>query len=211
MRAAVQEASDLRPVFDSEHGPIHRFKDKKQTLPEAFDDEYFRHIQWAHLASGGAGGGMRWPNRHPHVLTSGMRAAQKALAGFLPLIDWTRFTRRNLNDELMVSARSVARFGCGDDRQAIVWLLRTDTLTRSGTLAREAPELSLELSIPSLLPGRYRVTCFDTLAGRVIDTRTCRLGTGERDTVALPLRTDLALAVCAAEGNPSESRDRSSL
>ena len=32
-------------------------------------------MSWAHLASGGAGGGMRWPNRHPHVLTSGMPPA----------------------------------------------------------------------------------------------------------------------------------------
>ena len=70
MRTAVIEAAPGRPVFDSEHGPIHSFKDKKRTLPPAFDDEYFRHIQWAHLASGGAGGGMRWPNRHPHVLTA---------------------------------------------------------------------------------------------------------------------------------------------
>lgn len=124
MRAAVQEARDGRPVFDSEHGPIHRFKDKKHTLAEPFDDQYFRHIQWAHLASGGAGGGMRWPNRHPHVLTPGMREAQRALSGFLPLIDWTRFHRRNLNQEIAVDVPQVAAFGCGDARQAVVWLLR---------------------------------------------------------------------------------------
>lgn len=59
IRAALAEAAIGRPVFDSEHGPIHTFKDRKRTLPEPFDDEYFRHIQWAHLASGGAGGGMR--------------------------------------------------------------------------------------------------------------------------------------------------------
>ena len=39
---------------------------------------------------------MRWPNRHPHVLTPGMRAAQGALARLLPLVDWTRFRRRPL-------------------------------------------------------------------------------------------------------------------
>ncbi|RZM10744.1 MAG: hypothetical protein EOP67_68020, partial [Sphingomonas sp.] len=83
MRAALAETDDARPVFDSEHGPIHSFKDRKRTLPEPFDDEYFRHIQWAHLASGGAGGGMRWPNRHPHILTPGMRAAQRTLADVL--------------------------------------------------------------------------------------------------------------------------------
>ncbi|TIT96391.1 MAG: hypothetical protein E5W39_19160, partial [Mesorhizobium sp.] len=59
---ALGEIRDGRPFLDSEHGPIHSFKDKKITLPEPFDDEYFRHLQWAHLAAGGAGGGMRWPN-----------------------------------------------------------------------------------------------------------------------------------------------------
>jgi hypothetical protein len=65
IREALSEIRDGRPLFDSEHGPIHTYKDHGMTLPEAFDDEYFRHMQWAHFASGGAGGGMRWPNRLP--------------------------------------------------------------------------------------------------------------------------------------------------
>jgi mannan endo-1,4-beta-mannosidase len=80
VREALAEIDDGRPFLDSEHGPIHAFKDRHCTLPEDFDDEYFRHMQWAHLASGGAGGGMRWPNRHPHQLTPGMRAAPLARA-----------------------------------------------------------------------------------------------------------------------------------
>ena len=78
IRDALAEISDTRPLFDSEHGPIHTFKDHGMTLPEPFDDEYFRHMQWAHFASGAAGGGMRWPNRTPHSLTCGMRGAQRA-------------------------------------------------------------------------------------------------------------------------------------
>src|SRR5207237_1345122 len=97
VRRSLEEITDGRPFLDSEHGPIHTFKDRKKTLPEPFDDEYFAHMQWAHLASGGAGGGMRWPNRRPHTLTPGMRRAQAALSRFLPLIDWTHFRRRNLN------------------------------------------------------------------------------------------------------------------
>lgn len=38
-----------------------------------FDDEYFRHIQWAHLASGGAGGGMLDPEAAP--VTTSLRIA----------------------------------------------------------------------------------------------------------------------------------------
>jgi mannan endo-1,4-beta-mannosidase len=63
VRECLGETPPGRPFLDTEHGPIHSFKDKKLTLPEPFDDEYFRHMSWAHLAAGGAGGGMRWPNR----------------------------------------------------------------------------------------------------------------------------------------------------
>ncbi len=65
VRHALAEIRDGRPFTDSETGPIHTYKDLGITLPEDFDAAYFRHMAWAHLASGGAGGGMRWPNRHP--------------------------------------------------------------------------------------------------------------------------------------------------
>src|SRR5206468_4111604 len=124
VREALGEVPAGRPFLDSEHGPIHTFKDHRRTLPESFDDEYFRHIQWTHLASGGAGGGMRWPNRNPHTLTSGMRRAQRALSGFLPLIDWPNFRRRLLNGDLTCTDADVALFGCGDTEQALLYLLR---------------------------------------------------------------------------------------
>ncbi|HEV7253672.1 MAG TPA: hypothetical protein VGN97_11335 [Mesorhizobium sp.] len=162
---ALTETPADRPFFDSEHGPIHSFKDKKRTLAEAFDDEYFRHMQWAHLASGGAGGGMRWPNRNPHVLTSGMRRAQKALSDFLPLVDWTRFRRQCLNGRIEASG-PVAAFGCGDEDQAVVYLLRKDTIGRDGTLRRDAAPISPALAIPGIGAGRFTVTAWDTREGR---------------------------------------------
>jgi mannan endo-1,4-beta-mannosidase len=139
----------MRPFFDSEHGPIHTFKDHHRTLPEAFDDEYFRHMQWAHFASGGAGGAMRWPNRNPHVLTPGMREAQKRLAAFLPLIEWNTFRRCNWNQEVRIAggAECVA-FACGDGSQAIVWLLRTGTIRKNGMLDREAKPMEVEIAVP---------------------------------------------------------------
>ena len=62
---ALAEIRDARPFLDTEHGPIHTYKDKQRTLPEAFDDEYFRHMQWAHLASGG--GRRRHALAEPHA------------------------------------------------------------------------------------------------------------------------------------------------
>lgn len=166
MRFAVEQTVDLRPVLDSEHGPIHAFIDKHRLLPEAFDNEYFRHIQWAHLASGGAGGGMRWPNRNPHVLTAGMRRAQWALARFVRFIDWTHFERRNLNGETG-QAKGLACFACGDRYQALLWLLRTDAIDARGMLDPGAPPRPAQLTVPGLVAGAYEVTAFDTRAGRV--------------------------------------------
>jgi mannan endo-1,4-beta-mannosidase len=165
MREALAEVRGRRPFFDSEHGPIHTFKDHRITLPEPFDDEYFRHMQWAHFASGGAGGGMRWPNREVHILTKGMHVAQQNLSRFLPIIDWRRFRRRNLHEEIAVERPELARFACGDQEQALVWLLRTDSIGRDGRLDRRASPISTRIRVPGMQPGCYEVTAWDTAIG----------------------------------------------
>ena len=223
VQQAIDEIRDDRPFLDSEHGPIHRFKDRHQTLPEEFDDEYFRHMQWAHLASGGAGGGMRWPNRHPHTLTAGMRDAQRSLAGFLPLIDWQRFRRRELGRELTLRDSATgatlplvaphgttapgrpptvrlkgsvaAAFGCADDAQAVLYLLRCDRLTTDGRIASDAPPRRVSLEVPGLSSGEYVVTEWDTLLGAARATHRCTHDGGVFRSPALALATDVALAV----------------
>ncbi len=164
MTEALDEITDGRPFFDTEHGPIHTFKDHGITLDEAFDDEYFRHVQWTHLACGGAGGGMRWPNRNPHTLTPGMRRAQRCFADFLPLIDWTRFRRRILNDELTCSDPDVAVFGCADETQAVLFLLRLRPLLKDGRVDSTIWS-SIAVEVPGLSPGRYRATVWRTEGG----------------------------------------------
>ncbi|HEY8359740.1 MAG TPA: hypothetical protein VIL30_19985 [Ramlibacter sp.] len=194
VREALQHLEPRRPFFDSEHGPIHAFKDLHRTLPEPFDDEYFRHIQWAHLASGAAGGGMRWPNRHPHVLTAGMREAQRNMAGFLACIDWARFQRRNLNQEIQVSSPAFAVFGCGDDRQAIAWLLRQDC-TKNGRLDPEAAALAASVTLPGLADGSYMVRCWDTASGSEVARMQVESRQGAATLELPPVRADIALAV----------------
>jgi mannan endo-1,4-beta-mannosidase len=198
VREALAETSDGRPYLDSEHGPIHRFKDHHTTLPEPFDDEYFRHMQWAHFASGGAGGGMRWPNRHPHRLTAGMRRAQRALAGFLPLIDWPRFRRRNLNDEIGLAIPGFAAFACGDERQAVLWLLRTDAVGEDGMVRRDATPAPLGAAVPGLAAGRYRVTPWDTERGEPGAPFTLGHQGGTLRLALPPVRADLAVAITPA-------------
>jgi hypothetical protein len=191
-----------RPFFDSEHGPIHSFKDKQITLPEPFDDDYHRHVQWAHLAAGGAGGGMRWPNRHPHRLTPGMLAAQRAMTKFLPLIAWQRFDRRNVNAAVLcrdprgrvVDEAVVARFAVASRDQAVAYLLRRDIVGADGRLACGAPPLSLAITVPELAPGRYRATLFDTERGAIIGWAEAVCEGKYGATVSVTVATDLAIA-----------------
>jgi mannan endo-1,4-beta-mannosidase len=220
---AIAGIRDDRPFLDSEHGPIHAFKDRHRTLSAAFDDEYFRHMQWAHLAAGGAGGGMRWPNRHPHTLTEGMRDAQHALARFLPLIDWTRFRRRPLGGSLVVrDARSgaplrrvtacppadpagapvvrlagaeCAAFACGDASQAVIHLLRVDERTADGRLRRDVPARPVVVEVPGLAPGTYTVTPWDPVAGAPLPARAVDHAGGVLRIADVALVADLALAV----------------
>ena len=193
-REALGEIRDKRPFLDSEHGPIHTFKDKKKTLSEPFDDEYFRTFQWAHFASGGAGGGLRWPNRHPHVLTLGMRAAQRSLAEFLPLIDWLQFDRRNWNDEIQTDA-PCATFGCGDPNQAIVYLLRTDTLGEDGMMKPDAPPVDARLEVPGLRAGTYQITVWDVLKGGAAREFTADCAGENPLSLTVEVQSDLALAI----------------
>ncbi len=193
---ACAEATPGRPVFDSEHGPIHTFKDKRRNLPEAFDDEYFRHIQWAHLASGGAGGGMRWPNRKPHVLTPGMRVEQSRLAAFTGEIDWGRFERRCLMGTL--SAEGCAVFGCASADQAIVYLLRADRLAKDGHVRDDAEPIAPSVSVPGLIPGLYRVRAFGTRGqGRVGEAEVAHPG-GDLPVTPPPFVTDVVVAITPA-------------
>ena len=196
VRDALAHAPSGRPYLDSEHGPIHTFKDKKKTLPEPFDDEYFRHIQWAHLASGGAGGGMRWPNRHPHTLTGGMRRAQAALSGFLPLIDGPRFRRANRNEEMRLSSPAIRGLACADGRQAVVWLVRSDRLDRTtGMLRQDLPPMPVTMELPGMQDGSYSVLPWDTREGRPGPSLVAQAQGGNL-TVSVPgLTTDLGLAI----------------
>ncbi|MDQ6708245.1 MAG: hypothetical protein M3Z85_19990, partial [Acidobacteriota bacterium] len=195
-REAISQVDPRRPFFDSEHGPIHTYKDQHKSLPEPFDDEYFRHMQWAHFASGGAGGGMRWPNRKPHILTPGMHRAQRALANILSFIDWEHFKRSSLNLEPSIEDRKIKLFGCGDSRQVIIWILRADIIGPRGMLDRNRDPLQIPLRIPGLIPGSYNITAWDTQTGAttsIFDVPSSIDGQLCFDSP--PVFTDLALAI----------------
>lgn len=155
-----------RPFFDSEHGPIDHYR-RKRNLPELFDDQYFLNMQWAHLASGGVGGGMRWPYRQPHVLTHGMRRAQRNMSDFVELINWKNFNRRNLSSEIEVSNSDFMAFGCGDKSQAVVWLLKNKKIGRNKIIQPDPRKVSLTIQVPGLDNGRYKIHIWDTILGEI--------------------------------------------
>ena len=195
VRHALAEIRDGRPFTDSETGPIHAYKDLGITLPEDFDASYFRHMAWAHLASGGAGGGMRWPNRHPHTLTAGMRHAQAVMGEFSGLIDWPNFAARNISGEIRAEPDVLLSYGCADAHQAVVWILRDrESLDGEGNLPFRPMLHGAAIELPAMHPGTYRITAIDTHNGHVLADATQVLAHPFR--LELPaFRHDLAVAI----------------
>jgi hypothetical protein len=165
VRNALSHIHDGRPFLDTEHGPDRSFRRKQGPLPECFDDQYFRYMQWAHLAAGGAGGGFRWPYRHPHTLTKGMRNAQQVLAAFTQLVDWKSFSRKNLDAQVKISPAIFKGFACGNFTKAILWLLRTDAISPEGILNPNAWPQPVKIRIAGMEAGLYSVIVWNTLTG----------------------------------------------
>lgn len=190
-----------RPFLDSEHGPIHLFNDHHRFLPEEMDDEYERHLMWAHLASGGAGSGMRWPARHPHVITEGMKGALKSLADFARTFAWHRFAPQDAIADVKLNARGVQVFACRDERRALIWLLRGKKRGNPAGMLPTAPiEETVVLTLHGLEPGGYRIAPWDTRRGCPHPAFTA-LSNGGRElkTPPLPVMGDLALAIQSEE------------
>ena len=129
-----------------------------------------------------------------------MRRAQKGLAGFAGLIDWARFVRVNLNEEVELASKHCHAFACGDDAQALVWLLRRDTITKAGTLDIGAEPIVTRVTVPGLAPGRYRVIPWNTAEGVAGETLPAM---ADNETAGLSFETppfvaDLALAITRA-------------
>ena len=80
---SIRQISDQRPYIDTENGPIDHWIDSV-----TLDDDVFLGMIWAHLASGGAGSGFRWPYRHPHHLTEGMLGHLKSMSVFANDVPW---------------------------------------------------------------------------------------------------------------------------
>ena len=156
-----------RPFFDSEHGPIHLFNDRKRWLEEQFDIEYEHNLMWAHLCSGGAGSGFRWPARHPHVLLDGHRKSFGALANFSRLLDWNTFQHEDATPLLQLrgTRREVVPFALGDGAQGCAYFLRRPPAKHRGVLPSREPLQNIEVRWSGWNDGPKYVRFFDPTEG----------------------------------------------
>ncbi len=184
-----------RPFTDTEHGPIHLFNDHRKYQSEADDDLYERRLMWAHIASGGAGSGFRWPARNPHNLTAGMVRALAGLSAWSKQIDWNNFapdvTRENAQDlgsgVTLETEREAAPPGdthviaCRDAAQAIAFVLRNTTEPLSGRAALAVPGLARENG------ARYTARVWDIAKASAADSKHNLAPTGESGVLRVPL------------------------
>lgn len=145
----------VRPYFDSESGPIDAWIHDPQ-----HDAEYHHNMSFAHLASGGAGSGMRWPYSSPHHLLPGLRDNLLALARFAASIDWSRFSSRDISNWISVTDENMLTFGCGDEHRLILWFLCD--ARRGSKHCMDKTEVTVR---DVLLDGRYRVDLWETCDG----------------------------------------------
>jgi hypothetical protein len=177
---SLEQIRDDRPYFDSESGPISDWI----TNP-SFDQEYHHNMSWAHLASCGAGSGMRWPYTNPHFILPELRDNLLGLARFASTIDWADFPSQNITMDIRTSDRLMMRAGCSDGQTALVWLLAD----------RRASD---EVSIPGtsftvrnvFQDGEYTVEYWETYAGN-------RIG----EDIAVAVDNELELTIPDLEGD----------
>jgi len=113
--AVNQIGGQNTPFMDTENGPI-----DKWIADPVLDAEVFHNMTWAHLASGGAGSGFRWPYRHPHHLTEGMLLHLKHLSAFVDQVDWKALS----GDRVGYGTREVEGdhvFGFGTAKSMFAW------------------------------------------------------------------------------------------
>ncbi len=156
---SLQAIEDNRPYFDSESGPIERWIGDPK-----FDAEYHHNMIWAHLASGGAGSGMRWPYTFPHWILPELRDNLLGMARFASTIDWAHFRSRNINLNMVVDRERIIHAGCSDGATAVIWLLAD---TRAPQVDVTLPGTVVRLN-DVLADGAYIAQFWETYRGDIL-------------------------------------------
>lgn len=150
VRFSLAARKDLRPYIDGEDGPI-----DKWISNERLDDQVFHNMIWAHLSSGGAGSGFRWPYRHPHHLSEGMYKALSRMSTFVKGAPWTGIWASTTEKPSVKVPNDRIAFSTGGAEAAIVWT------TSRGDVSDK------DLAFNLTWPGKSV-----SLKGRAYDTRS---------------------------------------
>ncbi|MDX2137536.1 MAG: cellulase family glycosylhydrolase [Chloroflexota bacterium] len=156
--ASLNAMRYVRPYFDSESGPIDAW-----ILDLNLDAEYHHNMSFAHLASGGAGSGMRWPYTQLHHLLPPFRDNLLGMARFATAIDWTKFSSRNINNWIYANDETVLKMGCGDEYRLLLWFLSDRRRSLTGSLEGVRADV-----YDVLRDGHYCVEQWETYEGRRI-------------------------------------------
>ena len=90
----------------------------------------------------------------------------------------------------------MAAFACADDRQAVIYLLRRDSLAADGRLRRDVRPIAPMLRLPGLVPGVFSVSAFDTVLGRLVASSSISVDAlGVLKLSTPPFVADLALVI----------------
>ncbi|HEX8218646.1 MAG TPA: hypothetical protein VF914_05470 [Chloroflexia bacterium] len=208
VKYAFSQMSSTRPYTDSESGPIHLFMDLKLFLEEPFESEYYHNMSWAHLATGGAGSGLRWPFRDPHNLTQEMHEVQRGMSRFVAGtwecgFDWLNFSPQPMDEGMQVVSRTpgaeeplpVLPFGCSDGTHTLMWLLRDKRVAED-----DAPIAPADLLVSGLCTGNYVVEFWETYSGERLGEYHFEVLNSPSIRLPLPaFGTDIAITVRPAD------------
>ncbi|MDH7481268.1 MAG: hypothetical protein QHH26_04720 [Armatimonadota bacterium] len=148
---AISQIKDNRPYIDGENGPINRW-----IADVNLDNEVFHNMSWAHLASGGAGSGLRWPYRNPHHLSDGMYRTLALMSHFAKEVPWRKLVGNRVTVEVPVPEGWVS-CSISTKECALVWVA-----------APKAERMNICLSWPNG-PKSARYRCYDTKTGEWVN------------------------------------------
>ncbi len=123
------------------------------------------------------------------------------MAAILPALDWARFRRRCWNGEAKAIGFHV--FACGDEDQAVVWLLRRGTVGKNGRLRVDVEPRPARLHLPCVSPGRYCLVEWDTSTGERLHTTDVDVTGGGARVDLLRVHADRALTLRRKRHSPS--------
>ncbi len=112
------------------------------------------------------------------------------------LVNWKTFGRQNIAKKIKISHKCIKVFACGEAIQALIWLLRTDTVTSEGMSDTQALPVKAFLHIPDVQEGDYQIIFWHTQAGFVQSSYVSHVSGKGLLALELPfLVTDIAVYV----------------